>query len=233
MKKISVFYHVFSPANEKKNMIYWWLDEQLSLIKKSGLSDLAEINTCITAPIHMEWGKHGSNITTFIDKKYPFVNILSLRDTGEPLIYEGQTLDYLYKYCLNNDAYVLYIHSKGIANSTINTYQWTKVLNHYCIEKWQLALKAFQNSSIDIIGVADQLSGEHCISGNFWWASSDYIRKLPHPIDSSQYQLDKEKFPGQKNYRWTFEDWYQLQKPRVFHLHNTNIRDHYTEPYYF
>lgn len=232
MKKLAVFYHVFSPTDERKTMIYWWLDEQLSLIKNTGLSDIAEVYICITAPIYMEWGKHGSNIINFIKTKYSFSNILNVRDTGESLIYEGQTLEKLHEYCLYNDAYVLYIHSKGITNSTLQTYLWMKALNHYCIEKWRTILKCFQDPAIDIVGLADEKSGVNCISGNFWWARSDYIKMLPPPIDSSKYQTDKEKFPGEKYYRWTFEDWYQLNKPRVHHIHNTGVSNHYDTPYY-
>ena len=232
MKKIAVFYHVFSPIDERKTMIYWWLDEQLSIIKNTGLSNLAETYICITAPVHMEWGKHGSNLINFINTRYPFSKILDVRDTGDTPIYEGQTLERLHQYCQHNDAYVLYMHSKGIVNSTLQTYLWAKALNYYCVEKWQSILKIFQDPSVDIVGLADQLSGSNCISGNFWWAKSEYIKNLPAPLDSSKYQKDPEKFPGRKNYRWTFEDWYQLNTPKICHIHNTGIANHYDTPYY-
>jgi len=233
MKKLAIFYHIFSPADEKKTMIYWWIDQQLSIIKNTGLSEIAEVNACITAPIHMEWGRHGSNIESFIKTKYPFVNILDIRDTGQPKIYEGQTLEKLHDYCLKEDAYVLYFHSKGISNSKLETYLWMQALNFYCLEKWQKALKAFQDPTIDIVGLADQRSNQHTVSGNFWWAKSDYIKTLPAPVDSSKYQTDTKKFPGGSLYRWTFENWYQLNNPNIYHVHNTGVEDHYDQLYYF
>jgi hypothetical protein len=45
-KTITVFYHLYIP--DTNNMWIWWVDEQMILLKSTGLADKATVNMCIT-----------------------------------------------------------------------------------------------------------------------------------------------------------------------------------------
>ena len=50
MKKIEVFYHFYIPPDIRASNWSWWADYQLSAIKKSKLSDVANINMILIMP---------------------------------------------------------------------------------------------------------------------------------------------------------------------------------------
>jgi hypothetical protein len=78
----------------------------------------------------------------------------------------------------------------------------------------------------DVVGVKDKRTTDVMVSGNFWWSKSEYIRKLPEPIDSTTYQVHPKFHPGGPSYRYTFEDWISIEKPIVYHIVDTRT-SHY------
>ena len=107
------------------------VNEQLSLVKSSGLADAATVNMCFAAPDFAI-----NEIKIYIKQKFPFVNLLSSRvmsGKGEQEnIFEGQTLKELQTYSKTNDAYVLYIHSKGMlqyGSPPVN--DWRQYMNYW------------------------------------------------------------------------------------------------------
>ena len=68
MKKLAVFYHL----GAMNSLWDKFVDEQLGLIKSSGLADVATVNMCYAAPDHAI-----NEIKIYVRQKYPFVNILS------------------------------------------------------------------------------------------------------------------------------------------------------------
>ena len=100
-KSITVFYHLFIP--DTNNMWVWWIDEQMGLLKSSGLADKARINMCVTLPLGLHNSKTGHSydemVFGYIKDRYPFVNIIDIRPLGEqPNLYEGQTLAKIYEH---------------------------------------------------------------------------------------------------------------------------------------
>ncbi len=162
----------------------------------------------------------------YISKRYSFVNLLDIRDTGEENIFEGQTLQYLHRHTLDTDGIVCYIHSKGYTSQTVSVSCWRQILNHFIIERWPEAIKHLK--SYDVVGVKDKSCQPHMVSGNFWWAKNEYIRTRPNPIESQLYQTRMSFFPGQPNYRYSFEDWMFFGKPNVHYLVDTKT-DHFEE----
>ena len=214
----------------------WWVDEQLSLLKDSGLASIAKINMTITAPVHWmtlqdKSNNYGTVIVNYIKSRYPFVNILELRDTGNHNIYEGATLQYLYNSCLDKDITVLYFHSKGIVSQSVPVSCWRQILNHFLIKEWPICVKNIEREDIDVVGLADKVSLPHTVSGNFWWSKSSYIRTRPNPLDSSLYQKNPSFHPGGPEYRYAFEDWLRVGVPRVHHVQHTHA-DHYEDVVY-
>ena len=99
-----VFYHLYI----KDQLFTLWIDEQLNILKSSGLANNAIIYICITTPAKLK-----DTVEAYISQFSSFINILDIRSTDEPTIYEGSTLKYLYKYSFSHDAPILYFHSKG------------------------------------------------------------------------------------------------------------------------
>lgn len=231
MRDIEVFYHLFIPQNESFRMWTWWVDEQITMMQKSKLHEIAAINMAITMPRFWRTDlNHPQCLDTlvieYINTRYPFVNILDIRDTGESNIFEGQTLRFLHRACMERDIDVLYFHSKGYFSNTAHISSWRQVLNHFTIEEWPRCLKHLGHA--DVVGIKDAHSTDHSVSGNFWWSKSEYIRRLPEPINSSVYQIQPDFHPHGVSYRYAFENWISLETPTVHHMIDTRI-DHYKD----
>jgi hypothetical protein len=164
MKDINVFYHLYIP--DTSGMWVWWVDEQLGVLEKSGLSEVAKVNMCITMPIGLV-GKikrfnhtdkfdpltqdseyiektYEETVIGYIIHRYPFVNILNVRGINEENIYEGQTLNQVYEYAKKNDGYVFYFHSKGVLDSFFKGFgilgqdkKWRHYMQKHCVDMMQ------------------------------------------------------------------------------------------------
>lgn len=218
MNPLYVFYHFFAkPGSEW----IWALDQQLQAIKYSGLASAAEINMCITGEIDLN----------YIERRYPFVNVIDVRSLDAPNIFEGQTLKAIHLADLPDEAYVLYIHNKGATSNSPYVAAWRETLIHEMITRWRHCYNMLAYN-YDVVGVSDTHvinSGSVITSGNFWWARAKYLKTLPDPIDSTQY-LDKHH-PGDHDYRYCFERWITSNNPRLFFSCDMNV-DPYIE-YYF
>jgi hypothetical protein len=111
---------------------------------------------------------------------------------------------------------ILYIHTKGVTNKD-HSYEWRKYLEYFLIEKNSLCLNALENYKC--VGVNhqyyyDESKYRNHFSGNFWWATSDYIKTLP------MLQIGED--------RYAVEHWLighlEINDYRYFlSLHHTNI----------
>lgn len=231
MRSIEVFYHVYIPSDSRYTQWNWWIDQQLQLIQQSKLPNVATINMAITMPMHYGEVSPGTGIpfringlkTTsiqfqekvreYIDKRYPFVKIIDIRDTGDLNIFEGQTLKLLWDRCQTVDIDVLYLHSKGVVSASPQVACWREILNYYCISEWPINISLLKK--YDITGVQDLRSIENnTISGNFWWSKSSYIRKLPDPL------------LGNIHDRYSFEHWVMQSNPLVKYVVDTKTDHH-------
>jgi len=129
------------------------------------------------------------------------------------------------------DAYVLYYHTKGITsllNHTdlgdllkySNVESWRHCLEYFNIELWRDNIQIFETSpDVDIIGALysefPNTRPEYYFAGNFWWAQSFYLNKLPDlkPLDN---RLDCEKWIGMGPHTW--RDVYNAPEKRSLYL---------------
>ena len=73
---------------------------------------------------------------------------------------------------------MFYFHSKGVSRSKNDKRQlWRKILNFYTISKWKINLELLKQ--YDAVGCFLTRWPEYHFSGNFWWATIDYITNLP------------------------------------------------------
>jgi len=233
MKNLTVFYHLFVPNTS--GMWVWWVDEQLGLIQKSGLVENAKVKVCITMPLGLV-GQIKKNNAVYVEKnysevvleyiteRYPFAEIVNVRDVGEqPNIFEGQTLKELYLHSLKTDGYVLYLHNKGMTENFYNTWgvfgedhRWRRYMQHHCVTRWKECVEKL-DEGYDCVG-ANYYKDFYPFAGNFWWASTDHIKKLGDPLDADEYYNNN----SASNYRYAFELWVGTQNPKI---HYMDVRD--------
>jgi hypothetical protein len=181
MKNINVFYHIYS-IEGVENII----EDQVNKLKNKGFNVFINIDNTknyeLSEYILDKLKSLTSNIT------YTFENR-----------YEMSTLSMMYKNALQNDAYYLYIHTKGSSRINSNNeppnypYEnienWRKIMDHFCIENSDVCISELKN--YDLVGCNYVSSGSISIdvlshySGNFWWSKSEFIRKLPN-LDTIQ-----------------------------------------------
>jgi len=233
MKNLTVFYHLFVPNTS--GMWVWWVDEQLGLIQESGLVENAKVKVCITMPLSLVGQIKKDNaiyveknyadvVLEYINERYSFVEIANVRDINEqPNIFEGQTLKELYLHSLKTDGYVLYLHNKGMTENFYNTWgvfgedhRWRRYMQHHCVTRWKECVEKL-DEGYDCIG-ANYYKDFYPFAGNFWWASTDHIKKLGDPLDADKYYNNN----STSNYRYAFELWVGTQNPKI---HYMDIRD--------
>lgn len=77
---------------------------------------------------------------------------------------------------------ILYIHTKNVRYpNSLNHYQWRKFLEYFNIERHFDCIKDLDTH--DVCGVNYKIKPWKHFSGNFWWANSQYIKNLIHPIN--------------------------------------------------
>lgn len=175
--KILGFFHM-SQTNNWANIV----PGQWSTFKESGLYDASDkiyvIHNGVTDP-----------------DKAPELpdNLLDEIKNDPKVIYEAINSRYSFEFptlCLlqkiakesKEPFYAYYFHSKGAAtaNHMIKNpaYWWMKYLMHYNITKWQQCIDKLEEK-YEACGVEWRTVPLKHFSGNFWWATSEYIKKLP------------------------------------------------------
>jgi len=146
-----------------------------------------------------------------IEISYPKVEIYYT--DPDNYLYELRTINEIHNYSINNDdAYILYIHTKGVRNAGNSEVvkSWRNMMEYFLIEKGLICIEGL--NYFDVIGnnIINQqcndfndvcVNKNHCyhFSGNFWWSKSSYIKKL-HKLDL--INLDKKH-----SYRYKAENW--------------------------
>jgi hypothetical protein len=143
-------------------------NDQIDYIKKSGLYDKLDFI-----------------FVTLLGK-----NILLKHDYKIKLIYYSENVNEVEFPSIRNIKHfsdniskkvkILYLHTKGVTNKE-HSYEWRKYLEYFLIEKNDICLNALNN--YNCVGVNHQYYYDvnkyrNHFSGNFWWSTSDYIKKL-------------------------------------------------------
>lgn len=106
-------------------------------------------------------------------------------------ITENYTFRKLYQFCGDNpDHYnICYVHNKGVTRTASPTsvsvkelkkyFYWRQLLNYGVLENWEDCVNALEDHNTAGINFYNTPSPHY--SGNFWWATSEYINTLPDP----------------------------------------------------
>ena len=200
---IHIFMHICMIENWKSIF-----DEQIYIIKKSGLYDKCEkihlgivVNIINISEI---LNLFNDNLSDNLSNKF---NILYIDSNIN--LYEIHTINHIKRYCntLNHEIYILYIHTKGVrrAGNENVIISWRKMMEYFLIEKYEESIKYLD--TFDTIG--NNIVNMHALhySGNFWWSKKSYIDKLPY--------LDLDLTHNAINTRYIAENWILSNYPNA------------------
>jgi hypothetical protein len=167
--------------------------------------------------------------------------------------WEYPTLEFLHSYVLQqpNDLNILYLHLKGVTRQNDQAVtDWRNLLDYGVIECWKTAVEELK--SYDVCGVnwiprvyceitrnfkgdrdeiyhtkteTVELSSNH-FNGNFWWATSQYIKSLEPPENPvNDFEFSVGTNPGMSSVspekRIIYEFWLGTKNPRWSSIINT------------
>lgn len=185
------------------------VQDQIHAIKRSGLFDATDhINVVILSP-------NNEFIPEIDDSKFR----IRYQSTNLNL-YERITLNIMRQDCLeaqknNQTNYIWYIHTKGVSSKNQNPTRqrdvrnWRKSMEAVVICNWEACVRKLSLENYDTCGInyTNRISNKYHYSGNFWWAQSAYIVRLP--------ELQLIQYRSQDQYLEP-EMWIGLKNPRAF-----------------
>ena len=198
-KKI-IYFHIATIGNYQKIV-----DEVFESLNKTNLINLADkINLCIVGDGKV-FCQSSPNIEYFYNSDI---------NTGE--FFTLKQIELYAKQTQTNDK-ILYIHTKGVTtpnNECIN--DWRKYMLYFNVEKHTEAinfLDEYDTYGVDFV----EIPTKH-YSGNFWWANTNHIKKLP-PID----EISKPNAKVILTVRHNAEFWLTMIDGKNKSAHNSNI----------
>jgi hypothetical protein len=128
--------------------------------------------------------------------------------------FEQVTLDALRDYVHRDDAapYVLYAHTKGAFVESSDNCRWREAMTRELVQKWGDCVPLLEGNdavgmhwltSREFPGITSCPTSFPFFGGNFWWATTCYLRTLPEVSTTSRYDA---------------EAWIGRGKPRVHNL---------------
>ena len=175
--KLTHFYHLYADGD--------WLEPATEHIEELAISGLIDnLDDMFLGIVGSQENREK------VERELPGVSV-AWRATG----YEQITLNKLKEYADTNDAYILYAHTKGASNQGDLANAWRVSMTHDTITRWQecvTSLKDHHAAGAFWINSTqpEHANHKHFFAGNFWWATSDYIRKLEPVSDRDRYAAE-------------------------------------------
>ena len=142
------------------------------------------------------------------------IEIINYSDNTQ--LFELPTINLIRTFCEYNDnCEILYLHTKGITHNHKQITDWTNMMLYFLLNKCTDCFELLKQ--YDTVGCNYQEVPNKHYSGNFWWANSNYIKRLNKICDGSK-RHDAE--------------WWILSDKLVnsFEIHNSQV-NHYQSEY--
>lgn len=175
--RIKLYYHLACMGNWQQVLEEQLLQlrengfQQINMTVLGGKEDLQRVNlTCENLKLDADIIFHDSELNYF----------------------EQPALLAIEEYAKQNEGHVLYLHSKGVSNPNDDTkVKWRRLMMRELVENWESCV--LQLTKYDLIGVnwRDMPPVSH-FCGNFWYASTQYLRKLvnfKHYYQNPRFQI--------------------------------------------
>ena len=113
------------------------------------------------------------------------------------------------------------MHTKGANTPNYESeHEWRKYMQYYLVNNFRICLNKL--SKYDTVGCELSKNGHY--SGNFWWATGNYIKQLKDPfiyLNDTKYYIQEFQNTNIPN-RFYAELWllkdYLLQEPKSYNL---------------
>lgn len=142
-------------------------------------------------------------------------------DQGEDMTrYERKTLEHLWQTAGSSITpfYALYLHTKGTTKLAQSIIDWVEYMMYFMVTKHAQAMQMLDRQ-FDTCGVDLQKSPKFHYSGNFWWATSTYIKSLSLTALHDEDYLAPEMWLL-SNQRHTAACLWQSRRNMYKHLHS-------------
>ena len=205
-------YHVYCDTDWQR-----MVNDQIGHLKKSGLLD---VTTCLYVSCIVKNTQEVDELKRIIDSDK--AEIISIET--DPQKFEYPALSFLHSKSCEEDCLMYYFHTKGIsyqaaggADKRFNGFKrniesWRVMMEYFLFDKWRVAVNTL-TSGFDTYGcyrLPPPPKPYYLYAGNFWWARSGYLKKLP------TFTLDK-----LKEGRFYAEEWLYTGKPQDFSAFDT------------
>lgn len=155
------------------------VEEQMATLRRSGLLRKADAIYCFICLYNKE-------IEPILK---PYLSKLRIISTPENL-YERFALDHFREHIPSKGPYSLfYFHTKGVSRDVKTMgifHQQRKNLDYFILERYEICL-FWLDHNYDAVGAALSLYPAMHFSGNFWWAKSSHLDRLPPTVVSKGY----------------------------------------------
>jgi hypothetical protein len=119
------------------------------------------------------------------------VMVVATAETG----WEQVTLRMLHKFAKQDDGKIFYAHTKGASSRDKVAHPWRVSMIHDTVTRWRECVEALDN--LDTAGPfwlkserEEHVDHKHFFAGNFWWARSDYVARLPALKNEHRFQAE-------------------------------------------
>ena len=207
--QVTVFYHLACLGNWREVF-----DEQLVQLHRN---DFQYLNlTVLGSGEDLQWALDTANRLQ--------IQPALLFHSEDLTCFETPAMKAIERHARQTDGYVLYLHSKGVSNPAhVSKMKWRRLMMRELVENWEHCLP--QLAQYDLVGVnwRDMPPVSH-FSGNFWYASTRYLRQLAdftHYYDNPYYKI----WDAVNDKRLGCEFWIgsAKHKPRVLSLVCRNV----------
>ncbi|TCP70626.1 hypothetical protein [Baia soyae] len=181
--KMACFMHVFEINN--------WMEivkRQIGRLRLSGLYEKLDSIYISFVTERADDEEHIESIVNEIGLLAKSDDTMKIRVVPQTYDFERSTLKWLHQYCNESphNVQILYMHTKGVARfgTFVEPFvrDWVHLMESVLVDHHEMCLKHL--GSVDACGVNYLPSPKPHFSGNFWWANSEYIKKLDKEIGS-------------------------------------------------
>ena len=187
---IYIFYHICTINNDNNDNLWMNIvDEQMECLISSGLYDKCT---------NIFYGCNAKDCDIKLNnyfKKYDKVKAIDTAITPNDIVFENLTVNAMLEFCksLNNGAYYVYIHTKGITNKSLSQIAWRKYMMYWIIIQHELCIDLLNRGFYTVGTLYSNIIFNHYYAGNFFWVSSYYLRSLT-PITNLSNRYNAENF---------------------------------------
>lgn len=182
IKPLYIYYHICCIGNWKNIVI-----NTMKYLKGSGLLNVVKEMRCFIL------GNYDHTFDCLNDDK------IKIKINENLDLYERFTLNNLWDDSQNEDFNVLYVHSKGVSRTDTDWNWINNMLEKNCYNFYRI-IEILENFYTFGTKISNEWIGPH-YSGNFWWATSEYIRNLKQDIGVDYYDPERWLLSNMKSHK--------------------------------